>query len=88
MCRPAADNHEAPRNKERETRVQDRAKNGANKIALSFFALVSFLARPKTQIPLLGLSLFRNQTETLAMQANNLLSTCRAFDFYWVGRVP
>ena len=34
-----------------------------------FLALVSFLARPKSRIPFLGLSLLRNQTETLAMQA-------------------
>ena len=32
-------------------------------------ALVSFLARPKPRIPFLGLSLLRNQTETLATQA-------------------
>ena len=37
---------------------------------LSFFlALVSFLARPKPRIPFHGLSLLRNQTETLATQA-------------------
>ena len=35
-------------------------------------ALVSFLARPKPRIPFLGLSLLRNQTETLATEANNL----------------
>ena len=35
-----------------------------------FLALVSLLARPKSRIPFLGLSLLRNQTETLAMQAN------------------
>ena len=34
-----------------------------------FLALVSFLARPKPRIPFLGLSLLRNQTETLATQA-------------------
>ena len=34
-----------------------------------FLALVSLLARPKPRIPLLGLSLLRNQTETLATQA-------------------
>ena len=32
-------------------------------------AVVSFLARPKPRIPFLGLSLLRNQTETLATQA-------------------
>ena len=42
------------RRKERGTRVKDR---------------VSFLARPKPRIPFLGLSLLRNQTETLATQA-------------------
>ena len=35
-----------------------------------FLALVSFLARPKPRIPFLGLSLLRNQKETLATQAN------------------
>ena len=34
-----------------------------------FLALVSFLAQPKPRIPFLGLSLLRNQTETLATQA-------------------
>ena len=34
-----------------------------------FLALVSFLAGPKPRIPFLGLSLLRNQTETLATQA-------------------
>ena len=52
------------RRKERGTRVKDRAKNGPH-----FLALVSFLARPKPRIPFLGLSLLRNQTETLATQA-------------------
>ena len=33
-------------------------------------ALVSFLLRPKLRIPFLGLSLLRNQVETLATQAN------------------
>ena len=32
-------------------------------------ALVSFLARPKPKFQFLGLSLLRNQTETLATQA-------------------
>ena len=49
--------------KEQGTRVKDRAKNGAS------LALVSFLARPKPRIPFLGLSLLRNQMETLATQA-------------------
>ena len=56
------------RSKERGTRVKDCAKNGAGKRTL-----VSFLARPKPRIPFLGLSLHRNQTETLATQANKLL---------------
>ena len=38
-----------------------------------FLALVSFLARPKPRIPFLGLSLLRNQTETLATQARTIL---------------
>ena len=49
------------RSKELGTRVKDRAK--------SFLALVSFLARSKPKVPFLGLSLLRNQTETLATQA-------------------
>ena len=35
-----------------------------------FLALVSFLARSKPKVPFLGLSLLRNQTETLATQAS------------------
>ena len=60
------------RRKERGTRVKDLAKNGVSKGAsLSFIvlALVPFLARPKPKILFLGFSLFRNQTETLATQA-------------------
>ena len=53
------------RSKERGTRVKDRAKNGH----FHFLALVSFLAWPKPRIPFLGLSMLRNQTETLATQA-------------------
>ena len=37
-----------------------------------FLALVSFLARPKPRIPFPGLSLLRNQTETLATQARRV----------------
>ena len=37
-----------------------------------FFALVPFFARPKSKIPFLGLSLLRNQTETIATQARFL----------------
>ena len=40
--------------KERGTRVENRAKNGASKKA-HFLALVSFFARSKPKIPLLGL---------------------------------
>ena len=65
------------RSKERGTRVKDRAKNGVSKRAgrgyFHFLALVSFLARPKPRIPFLGLSLLRNQTETLATQATGAL---------------
>ena len=50
------------RRKERGTRVKDREKSG-------FLALVSFLARSKPKVPFLGISLLRNQTETLATQA-------------------
>ena len=42
---------------------------------LSFLALVSFLAWPKPKIPFLGLSLLRNQTETLATQARRFIET-------------
>ena len=54
------------RSKERGTRVKDRAKNGVSKRA----GRGPFLARPKPRIPFLGLSLLRNQTETLATQAS------------------
>ena len=37
-----------------------------------FWALVSFLARPKSKITFLGLPLLRKQTETLASQASDL----------------
>ena len=78
------------RSKQRGTRVKDRAKNGVSERAgrgwgreetfpspsphFHFFALVSFLARPKSRIPFLCLSLLRNQTETLATQANCALN--------------
>ena len=48
------------RSKERGTRVKDRAKNGSR--------LISHAIKPK--IPFHGLFLLRNQTETLATQAN------------------
>ena len=53
------------RSKERGTRVKDGAKNGAS--------------IPK--IPSLGLSLPRNQTETLATQANSVVSEFPAMDY-------
>ena len=62
------------RSKERGTRVKDRAKNGASEKAGRGWgtkSLVSFLARSKPKIPILGLSLLRNQTETLATQAKH-----------------
>ena len=37
-----------------------------------FLALVSFLARSKPKVPFLGISLLRNQTETLATQARKV----------------
>ena len=46
------------RSKERGTGVKDRATNGA-----------LFLAWSKPKIPILGLSVLRNLTETLATQA-------------------
>ena len=55
------------RRKERGTRVKDREKSGAS--IFHFLALVSFLARSKPKVPFLGISLPRNQTETLATQA-------------------
>ena len=36
-----------------------------------FLALVSFLARSKPKVPFLGISLLRNQTETLVTQAKS-----------------
>ena len=48
-----------------------------------FFALVSFLARPKPRIPFLCLSLLRNQTETLATQTIWSLKTRCKHKFVW-----
>ena len=63
------------RSNERGTEVKDHAKNGAKMASPSplfyFLAAVSFLARSKPRIPFLGLSLLRNQTETLATQARS-----------------
>ena len=60
------------RRKERGTRVKDREKSGAS--IFHFLALVSFLARSKPKVPFLGISVLRNQTETLATQANRALN--------------
>ena len=69
------------RREERGTRVKDRKKSGASKRGgrgvrvrvrvrvFHFLALVSFLVRSKPKVPFLGISLLRNQTETLATQA-------------------
>ena len=54
--------------KEPGARVKDRAKKG--RVIQHFFAFVRFFARPKPKISFLGLSLLRNQTETLAKQAS------------------
>ena len=56
------------RRKERGTRVKDR------ETVFHFLALVSFLARSKPKVPFLGISVLRNQTETLATQANRALN--------------
>ena len=53
----------------KERGVKGRAKNG-----VSERALVSFLERPKPRILFLGLSLLRNQTETLATQASHYVN--------------
>ena len=52
--------------------------------------LVSFLARSKPKIPFLGLSLLRNQTETLATQATQATqaiqqSACHTTYFLEIG---
>ena len=60
------------RRKERGTRVKDREKSGAS--IFHFLALVSFLARSKPKVLFLGISLLRNQTETLATKANRALN--------------
>ena len=49
-----------------------QAKTARKMAQVKVRPLVSFLARPKPRIPFLGLSLLRNQTETLATQVNNL----------------
>ena len=63
------------RSKERGTRVKDRAKNGEKSPHFHSLALVTYLARPKPRIPFLGLSMLRNQTETLATQAMDLVAS-------------
>ena len=60
------------RRKERGTKVKDREKSGAS--ISHFLALVSFLARSKPKVLFLAISLLRNQTETLATQANRELN--------------
>ena len=50
-----------------------------------FLALVSFLARPKPRILFLGLSLLRNQTETLAAQAIWTTTTTHRLMRVWIG---
>ena len=47
-----------------------------------FFALISFLSRPKPKIPLFGLSLLRNQTEPLATQAVKIHFEFAQFSFF------
>ena len=56
--------------KSEQIRVKDRMKNGASKRA--GLALVPFFAWPKPKILFLGLSLLRNNKETLATQAKSL----------------
>ena len=46
-----------------------------------FLALVPFFARSKPKIPFLGLSLLRNQTETLSTQANKYFTVLLNFNF-------
>ena len=48
--------------------AQVKERGGVGKKGISPF--VPFLVRPKPKIRFLGLSLLRNQTETLATQAN------------------
>ena len=57
------------RSKERGTRVKHRAKNGVSKRAGIFWLLFHF-SRGQNR----GLSLLRNQTETLATQAKLMLA--------------
>ena len=62
---------------------QERESKTARKV---FLALVSFLARSKPKAPFLGLSLLRNQTETLATQAMCdrpcLILDCKTVGFF------
>ena len=51
---------------------------------VNFLALVSFLARSEPKVPFLGLSLLRNQTETLARLAR--LKTDK-LHFGWIAPV-
>ena len=75
------------RSKERGTRVKDRAKNGVSERAgrgwgsflpcptpsptFIFWLLFHFSRGQNPRIPFLGLSLLRNQTETVATQARS-----------------
>jgi len=45
-------------------------------------ALVSFLTRPKPRMLFLGLSLLRNQTETLATLATQAIVSCNPVSTY------
>ena len=46
-----------------------------------FLALVPFFTWSKPKIPFLGLSLLRNQTETLSTQANKYITVLLNFNF-------
>ena len=85
------------RSKERGARVtrpcekcwSKRARRGWGRVLRSpppppsfiFLALVPFFAWSKPKIPFLGLSLLRNQTETLSTQANKCITVLLNFNF-------
>ena len=74
-----------PKNEERQsetawTMAQVKERGGGRvrvrvRVFFSFFlTLVSFLARSKPKVPFLGLSLLRNQTETLATRLHMMVT--------------
>ena len=65
------------RSKTAQTMAQVKERGGGGVRVRDFFfflTFVSFLARSKPKVPLLGLSLLRNQTETLATRLHMMVT--------------